>query len=116
MKKLLVALSLVVVSGAASAACYGSGSLKTCDDDNGNSYTVQRIGNSTYLDGHNSQTGSTWSQSSTTIGNTTYHDGTAANGQSWNGTSTRIGDSNFISGTDSQGNSYSKVCNQYGCY
>jgi len=103
-------------AGAASAACFGTGAFQTCSDDAGNNYNVQRFGNTTYVDGTNAQTGSTWNQTTQTIGNTTFHNGTAANGESWNGTSQTIGGTTFHNGTDSRGNAYSKTCNAYGCF
>lgn len=109
----IVALSLAASS--AFAGCFGTGSSKSCMDDSGNTYNVQRFGNNTHLDGY-SASGSHWSQDSSTIGNTTYHNGYSADGDSWNGTSTKIGDSTFHSGTDSDGNYYQSTCNSYGCY
>lgn len=114
MKTLIVSLAIAFASPFAFAGCVGSGSFQTCSDSSGNTYSVQRFGNSTYLTGQ-SENGSSWSQNSTTIGNTTFHNGTAADGDSWNGTSTRIGGTTFNSGIDSDGNPYSSTCNQYGC-
>lgn len=108
--------ALLFFSGVASAECIGSGSLKTCYDDSGNTYTVQKFGNSTYVNGSNSQTGSTWSQESNRIGNSTYTTGRDADGNSWNSTATRVGNNTFINGTDSDGNAFSQTCNEYGCY
>ncbi len=112
---LFASLFALVFSLPSHAECYGSGSYKTCYDNSGNTYDVQKIGNSTYLNGRNSNTGSTWSQDSTTIGNTTYQNGRASNGNSWSGTSTTIGNTTYHNGTDSNGNYYNKTCNQYGC-
>ncbi|MGS3177883.1 hypothetical protein ACB265_00395 [Aeromonas dhakensis] len=108
--------ALLFCSGAASAECIGSGNLKTCYDSNGNTYTVQKYGNSTLVSGYNSKTGSTWNQDSQKIGNSTFTNGKAADGQSWNSTSTKIGDSTFINGKNSDGKPFSAVCGKYGCY
>lgn len=108
--------ALVLFSGAASADCIGSDNLKTCYDNNGNTYTVQKYGNSTSVSGYNSKTGSTWNQDSQKIGNSTFTNGKAADGQSWNSTATKVGDSTIINGTDSKGKSFSTVCGKYGCY
>ncbi|MGU5731431.1 hypothetical protein ACV1DR_21415 [Aeromonas jandaei] len=108
--------ALVLISGTAYAGCIGSGSLKTCYDNNGNTYTIQKYGNSTSVSGYNSKTGSTWNQDSQKIGNSTFTNGKAANGQSWNSTSTKIGDSTIINGKDSDGKPFSAVCGKYGCY
>lgn len=109
-------MSIVAFTSAANAACYGSSSYQNCTDDYGNSYSVQRYGNTTQLNGYNSQTGSSWNQNSQTIGNTTYHNGTSADGNNWNMTQQRIGNNTFYSGTDSNGNSINKTCNQFGCF
>ncbi|WP_270830713.1 hypothetical protein [Aeromonas sp. QDB03] len=107
--------SMLLFAGAASAECIGSGSLKTCFDDSGNTYTVQKFGDSTYVDGSNSRTGSTWSQQSQKLGNNTYTSGRDADGNSWDSTATKMGDSTIINGSDSDGDSFSVICNEYGC-
>lgn len=84
MKTILVALVAGLFASSASAACYGSKSFQTCSDDSGNNYTVQRFGNSTYMQGYNANTGSSWSQNSQTYGKSTFHNGVDANGNSWN--------------------------------
>lgn len=99
----------------AQAACVGSGSFYTCNDSSGNSYNVNRYGNTTQVYGSNANTGSTWSQNSTTMGNTTFHNGTAANGNSWSGTTQSYGGITTHQGIDSRGNTYSKTCTAYGC-
>ncbi|MFI8608486.1 hypothetical protein ACIGFL_09195 [Pseudomonas sp. NPDC077649] len=115
MKHLISAIAAFFLSSQAIAGCFGSGSLQTCTDNSGNTYNVQRFGNTTSVQGYNAGTGSNWNQTSTTIGNTTFHNGTSANGNSWNGTSNRIGNTTFHNGTDSKGNPYSATCNQFGC-
>lgn len=107
MKHLAITLGLAVCAFSAQATCTGSGSLRYCSDTNGNSYTVQQYGNTTYTQGSNASTGSNWNQTSSTSGNTTYHNGTAANGNSWSGTSSTYGGTTYHNGTDSRGNSYS---------
>lgn len=109
-------LTILCVTSTAFAQCIGSESLSHCTDHNGNAYTVQRIGDTTFTSGTNPNTGSNWNQTSQTLGGTTFHNGTDADGNSWNGTSQRIGDTTIHSGTDSDGNYYNKTCNQYGCY
>lgn len=136
---LALAACSILALGNAHAACYGTGSYKTCTDDSGNSYNVQQYGNTTTVDGYNASTGSTWSQStqrignsaytngydaqgnswsqnSQTYGNTTYQSGYDSDGNSYNGSIQRSGNSVIYSGTDSDGNSYYKTCNEYGCY
>lgn len=115
MKKIIASVTLLIATSSAFATCVGTDSYQTCTDDSGNTYEVQRIGNTTNVQGYNPNTGSSWDQQSTTIGNTTFHSGTSADGGSWNGTSTRIGNTTFNEGIDSDGNPYSSTCNQYGC-
>jgi hypothetical protein len=112
-----ILISLPLLTGTVlplSAACLGSGSLQTCYDNSGNSYSVQRFGNQTNVNGYNAQTGSTWSQHTTTMGNTTFHNG-VTNGNSWNMTDQRLGNTRMYSGTNSGGRSFFYTCNQFGC-
>ncbi len=109
MKKALIAILPILFSSVVHASCYGSDSFRNCYDSSGNSYSIRKIGNRTYVDGSNPN-GSQWSQTYNTIGNTTYVDGTASNGNSWNETIRRIGNHTYYDGTDSNGNSFSKTC------
>jgi hypothetical protein len=99
-------------AGSAYANCIGTGTLKTCYDNSGNSYTVTKMGNTTTVTG--SGNGSTWSQTSSTYGNTTYTNG-QSNGRPWNETQQSFGGQTSVTGTNSQGQPYSYSCNQYGC-
>lgn len=86
---ILTAAAAIYLSGAmaANAYCIGSGSFSTCRDSrSGNSYTIQRSGDTTYMHGRNYNTGSTWSQNSQTIGTATFHHGRDADGNSWSST------------------------------
>lgn len=116
MRHKTILLAVVMFSGFSHAECIGTGNLKTCYDDSGNTYTVQKFGNSTYVDGQNSRTGESWSQHSQKLGNSTYTTGQDADGNSWNSTATKVGSSTMINGTDSDGNYFSTTCNEYGCY
>lgn len=114
--KYTLAFIILTISSPVYANCIGTDAFKTCYDGTGNSYTVNKLGSSTYLDGYNAQTGSTWSQQSHTFGNTTQHTGTT-NGNNWNMTQTQNGFGQTFSGTDSDGNSFFKTCDTYGnCY
>lgn len=115
MKKIILALALVF-TGSAAAQCIGTDALSTCYDNQGNSYQVNRMGNSTYVSGHNAATGSQWTQQTTTFGNQTMTSGQAANGQNWTLNRTDFGGGNYsVSGTNSQGQAYTYSCNQFGC-
>ncbi|NDD91380.1 hypothetical protein EBZ37_04775 [bacterium] len=99
MKKLILCAALALSAFSANASCYGTAASRSCyDATSGNSYTVNRIGNSTYMMGSNATTGSTWTQSSSSFGGTTYINGTT-NGRIWNETITPYS----ISGTNSRG-------------
>lgn len=112
-----VVLSLFAVS--ASANCVGTSTFSTCTEPNGNTYQVQRFGNTTQLNGFNSSTGSTWNQTSQSIGNMTINRGTAGNGQSWNTTTHNYGNGNSTTyGTDSTGRSVycTTIAGQTNCH
>lgn len=95
-------------AGAVHAECNGGANLQTCyDPNNGNSYSVQRIGSQTYVQGSSSTTGSNWSQTSTQLGNSTYTTGVDARGRSWNETTTRIGNTTMSSGMNANGEAFS---------
>jgi hypothetical protein len=66
------------------------------------------------MDGYNSQTGSTWSQDSYRLGNSTFTNG-QTNGRPWDETEQNLGGGmRSIYGTDSDGNSFSHFCSRYG--
>ena len=109
MKTILIIGVALTIAGNAKAGCMGSDSLQTCTDNSGNMYTVSRLGNQTIVQGSNAQTGNSWSQTSTHMGNTTYTNGFDADGNNWNSTSQRVGNSVFQSGTDSEGNPFSNT-------
>ena len=113
---LFITLLSALYSFGSYADCIGGDAFKTCWDENGNTYDIQKFGNMTTMQGTNTETGTTWSQDSMTLGNTTYIDGTAGNGNSWNSTMMNIGGTTYIDGTDSKGNSFSSICSEYGCY
>ena len=103
--KLSLALLLSLNIGVAAANCVGTANSYNCyDGRSGNSYNVQKYGNSSYMQGYNAGTGSTWSQQSNTYGNSTFMNGTSSSGSSWNQTITP----NAVYGTDSRGNSFYK--------
>ncbi len=110
----LIAAVACVSAGLANASCYGSSSFYTCNDASGNSYNVQKYGNTTNVQGYNSSTGSSWSQNSQTYGNTTYTQGNS-NGRSWNETTTVMPGMTNYSGTNSRGQSFNRTCTAYGC-
>ena len=103
MKLLLILCTTLAMTGAANAACVGTGTYKSCTDASGNHYTVNKFGNQTVVNGSNSNTGNTWSQTSTHMGDMTITNGRAADGKTWHSTSHRLGDMVIQNGTDSDG-------------
>ena len=59
MKNVTVALALSCAAICSQAACFGSGAMQTCTDNQGNSYNVQRFGNTTTMQGSNVANGTT---------------------------------------------------------
>lgn len=108
MKKIITAIAAALIAGQAAAQCVGSGAYQVCNDPiSGSTYNVTRIGGMTSVQGNNTRTGSSWSQTSQDIGNMTITNGRSASGNSWNATTQRIGDTTAItSGTDSRGQSF----------
>ena len=109
-------VAALMFPAASFAACVGTGAFQTCNDASGNSYSVQRFGNTTSVQGYNAETGSSWSQNSYRSGNTTNTYGTAADGSSWNSTTIRSPGMVQQFGSDSDGNSFSRTCTAAGCY
>ncbi len=102
MKATLITLTFLLTANQAFANCIGTDSFYTCyDTPSGNSYSVNKIGNSTYMNGSNAGTGSRWSQESHTFGSTTNIYGSASDGSAWNETITPYA----TYGNDSDGNS-----------
>lgn len=136
----VAATALLATTAFAQSTCTGTGAYRTCTDlRSGNNYQVNRIGNTTNLNGYNAQTGSTWNATTTRVGNSSFTNGTNSDGNSWNSTTnrvgnssftngtdsrgrsfnsttTRVGDTTFINSTDSNGNTTTKTCNAYGCF
>jgi hypothetical protein len=108
MRSLIFALAMTM-SVTAQAACFGSGAFQTCNDSSGNSYTVNRLGNMTTMQCYIARTGSSWSQNSTTLGNSTYTNG-QTNGHSWNMQQNNFGNIQTYSGTNSRGQSFYHTC------
>ena len=102
MQKFIISILILVTSAISGfAQCYGTGAYTSCYDySSGNSYSINRFGDYTYMNGWNSNTGSTWSQNSQTFGDTTYMNGYSSDGGYWSSTITPYG----TFGYDSDGN------------
>ena len=118
MRYLVSAVFFAVMTSTANAQCFGTEAFQTCTDfQSGNTYQIQRFGNTTQMYGSNPRTGSTWSQTTNKIGNTTYQNGFDSSGNSWNTTRQDFGNGNFnVYGTDSSGNFVNKSCFNGICY
>lgn len=112
--KLIAAFVLTFIAFNASANCTGYGAYRTCyDAQSGNSYTVNRYGNTTRMNGYNSNTGSTWNSTTNRYGNSSNTQGYDSNGNSWNSNTYDYGNGNSTTyGTDSSGKSF--YCSTYG--
>jgi len=109
-------LLLLTLPLAARAGCLGSDSFYTCTDPGGNSYSVNQIGGATFMSGHNARTGTSWNQTTTRIGGSSFTNGTAGNGASWNSSSHDMGGGyRSIQGTDSRGQHFNALCGPLGC-
>ena len=106
---------IMMSSSMSFANCFGSNSMYSCNDLNGNSYNVQKFGGITNMQGSNANTGSQWNQTSQTLGNSTFING-SSNGRSWNETIQSSPGMTTYSGTDSSGRSYTKICTAAGCF
>lgn len=119
MKKILLiaAAGLVSANIYASDNCFGSESMYTCTDyKTGNTYNVNKFGNTTQVQASNSRTGSTWSQNTQTYGNQSYTSGYDQKGNSWQHNTNQIGNTQYYNGNDSKGSHYNGSCNPYaGC-
>jgi hypothetical protein len=101
--KLALALSSIVAPlTTASAMCFGTPGFETCNDSYGNSYTVNRMGPMTTMNGYNPYTGSNWSQTSQTLGNMTITNG-ITNGNPWNMNQQHFGGVSTYSGMNAAG-------------
>ena len=109
MNKYMLVILLSTLPVYANAGCVGTEDFKSCTDASGNHYTVNKFGDQTIVNGSNYNTGNTWSQTSTHLGDMTITNGRAADGGSWNSTSQRVGDMVIQNGTDSDGNSFNNT-------
>lgn len=93
LRLILAASAALILCAPAWAECVGTSDFQSCWDDSGNNYTVNRLGDMTIMNGHNSRTGSSWSQDSLSVG----------------------GDMVIHNGRDADGNSWSATCGPWGC-
>ena len=116
LKIAITALALVLAAPSAFAACYGSGAYRTCTDSSGNTYSTSRSSSSSYTNGYNSRTGSSWGQQTYRSGGSSTTYGTDKRGRSYTNSVNRSGGTTTYSGTNSKGKSYYKTCTSLGCF
>ena len=100
------AIVTIFAVNVASAACYGTDTFENCDNSSGNSYTINRFGDTTMMIGGSVQTGNSWSQDLATLGDTTFHNDHTNNGNSWDSADQRLENSRH----DRQGSSSNRIC------
>ena len=110
MKKALLILAISSISTLASANCTKTGSITSCyDSQSGNSYTTYDFGTSSITNGSNANTGTTWSQNTTRLGDSSFSNGTSSTGTTWNQSTTRFGDMSITNGSSSSGKSWNST-------
>jgi hypothetical protein len=105
--------TLLLVSAPGRAACFGSDAFQTCNDQYGNQYTVNRLGNTTTVYGSNPSTGSQWNETVNHFGNMTQYNG-LTNGSPWNMTRQDFGGTTTYNGMNSAGQPFYYTCTPYG--
>lgn len=107
MRVLLTALALAsVVATPSMADCYGTGIYRSCTFSNGtSSFSSGSYGSAL---GYDAQSGTSWSGSMSTYGNTTSYQGMASDGTTFSGQTNDYGRGySYSSGLDSRGSYYS---------
>ncbi|WP_327439255.1 glutamine synthetase [Pseudomonas donghuensis] len=96
--------------------CTRSATLLACSDAQGNYYSVQTQGNTTYLRGFEMQGRRLWAQTNSRYGQLTFYTGVASNGETWVGYSRRVGWTTLNSVSSSTGQRFNLRCNRLsGC-
>ncbi|SDT63608.1 hypothetical protein SAMN05216579_5109 [Pseudomonas granadensis] len=87
---LLPVVSILAQPGTA-ATCTRSANLLACADADGNSYSVNTVGNTLYLRGFEKDGHRYWAQTNSRFGQLTFFTGIASNGEAWVGYTRRVG-------------------------
>lgn len=105
MRALLIAV-LAVAAGPAFASCYGTGAYQSCTNTDGTSGFSS--GGTTVMNGYDARSGTSWSGTASTYGNTTAYQGMSSDGTTWSGQSNNYGYGySSHSGFSSDGSYYS---------
>lgn len=114
MRRMITLIALSLMPLPLTAGCFGTQALQTCTDALGNTYTVQRFGGTTYIEGRDAD-GLTWRQQSVTRGNDILHSGEISDGTHWTATERNLGAGyTRIEGIDTDGSTFLRVCNWLG--
>lgn len=116
MRRMILALALLMPAAAYADNCEGTPTRFTCREPDGTISTVEIQGPLTTTKGFNPENGESWSQRSQQTGVLTKTVGKAADGSTWEWTSQTIGDRTFTNGVDSRGRSFSYYCDSFRCY
>lgn len=110
-----VTAAMVLWAGGAWAGCVGSTSIKTCTDGLGNAYTIQRLGDVTFVTGFNERTGEGFSEAARRFGDivvTGGEDGGRTSTSTWS----KVGPNMHArSGTDPDGRRFEHFRSTDGC-
>ena len=84
--------------------CFGTSASYTCrDNSTGNTYNVNKFGNTTQVQANNYQTGSSWSQSTQNYGDQSNTTGRNKNGSTWQHNTNQVGNTQYYNGNNSSG-------------
>lgn len=104
MRALLIA-ALALAATPAFANCYGTGIYQSCTSANGTSSFSS--GGTTSMLGYDAPSGTSWSGTASTYGNTTAYQGMASDGTTWSGQTNNYGSGySSHSGISSNGSYY----------
>lgn len=116
--KLLIAALALATTGA-HATCSGTGSYRTCtDNQSGSTYSTYGTKNYSNTQGYNPQTRSHWNQQTWNYGGMgSQTTGKDSRGRQWSQRTQRMGNRTIYSGRDASGNNYYYSCDDKGnCY
>lgn len=119
MKKSILFLAMLITCFNVQAAnnCFGTDNMYTCTDpQTGNTYNVNKFGNTTQVQANNSRTGASWSQSTQNYGGQSNTTGRDKDGNVWQHNTNQVGNTQHYNGNNSNGGYYNGSCNPYtGC-
>ncbi len=98
------------------ASCTRSANLLACVDADGNTYSVNTVGNTIYLRGFEKNGKRYWAQTNSRFGQMTFFTGIASDGEAWVGYTRRVGWTTINRFSSSGGSSAKFTCSRLtGC-